>query len=252
MTPNRKVAIVTGGGRGLGEAICGRFAKAGWSVLVVDRDAAAAERVAAELTDKGLGAQAFAVDLRSEDAPQRVADAALAAFQRIDALVNNAGIAPLVGFFDTTRADVRELMDVNFEMQFFLTQAVARQMITQGEGGCIINIGTIHSEIGIQRGSAYAASKAALTAWSRTLAVELAPHRIRVNTIAPGPIATARVRNMLSAEEIAARESRIPVGRMGEESDIAGCALFLASEDAGFITGQLLVVDGGLTISANF
>jgi NAD(P)-dependent dehydrogenase (short-subunit alcohol dehydrogenase family) len=248
--PGDAVAVVTGAGRGLGEAMTGRFAEAGWSVLAVDRDDTALEQLVAGTAEHPGRVTACTLDLLDPDAPQRLVDAAVQAFGRLDVLVNNAGIAPLIGFLDTTRQQLRTMLEVNFEMQFLLTQAVVRRMIEQGQGGGIINIGTVHSEVGIRGGAAYAASKSALTAWTRTIAVELAPHGIRCNTVAPGPVATERVRRELTAEQIAQRAARVPVGRMGDASDIAGAVLFLAGPDGRFVNGQLLVVDGGLTISA--
>jgi 3-oxoacyl-[acyl-carrier protein] reductase len=243
------VVVVTGAAQGLGEAMTTRFADAGWSVLAVDRDEAALRGLAGLWAGRRGVVDVLALDLLEETAPARLVDGAVEAFGRVDALVNNAGIAPLIGFLETTREQLRTMLEVNFEMQFLTTQAVVARMIEQGDGGCIINMGTIHSEIGIRGGAAYAGSKAALTAWTRTLAVELAAHRIRCNTLAPGPVATERVRRELSDEQIEQRVARVPAGRMGEPSDIAGCALFLAGPDAGFINGQLLVVDGGLSIS---
>jgi NAD(P)-dependent dehydrogenase (short-subunit alcohol dehydrogenase family) len=250
--PGDAVAVVTGAGRGLGAAMTARFAAAGWSVLAVDRDEASLAELTSLTGDLEGAVETATLDLLNDEAPAELVDAAVHAFGRVDALVNNAGIAPLIGFLDTTREQLRTMLEVNFEMQFLTTQAVVARMVEQGDGGCIINIGTIHSEVGIRGGAAYAASKAALTAWTRTLAVELAPHRIRCNTLAPGPVATERVRRELSSQQIEQRVARIPAGRMGEASDISGCALFLAGPDAQFVNGQLLVVDGGLTISGAF
>lgn len=242
--------VITGAGRGLGAAMTRRFAGAGWSVLAVDRDEEPLRDMADRLANEPGRVSRAVLNLLEQSAPDAVVEAAVAAFGRIDVLLNNAGVAPLIPFLETTREQLRSIMDLNFEMQFWLTQAVARRMIEQGEGGAIINIGTIHTEVGFVGGAAYSASKAALTSWSRTLAAELAPHRIRVNTIAPGPVATDRVRRQLTTEQIERRVARIPAGRMGDVDDIAGTALFLAGPDAQFINGQLLIVDGGLTSSA--
>jgi NAD(P)-dependent dehydrogenase (short-subunit alcohol dehydrogenase family) len=248
--PGDGVAIVTGAGRGLGAAMTARFAGAGWSVLAVDRDADALNQLTDDTGHLDGTVRPAVLDLLADDAPSRLVDAVVQAFGRVDVLVNNAGIAPLIGFLDTTREQLRTMLEVNFEMQFLTTQAVVSRMIEQGDGGCIVNIGTVHSEVGIRGGTAYAASKAALTAWTRTLAVELAPYRIRCNTVAPGPVATDRVRRGLSPEQISERVARVPAGRMGDASDIAGAVFFVAGPDGGFVNGHLLVVDGGLTISA--
>jgi 2-deoxy-D-gluconate 3-dehydrogenase len=250
--PGDAVAVVTGAGRGLGEVMTSRLAEAGWSVLAVDRDEASLDQLAESVGELPGTVTGFAIDLLDGDAPDRVVQAAIRTFGRVDLLVNNAGIAPLVGFLETSREQLRTMLEVNFEMQYLLTQAVVRRMIDQGDGGCIINIGTVHTEIGIRGGTAYAASKAALTAWTRTLAVELAPHAIRCNTVAPGPVLTDRVRRELSEDQLAQRSARVPLGRMGEASDIAGAVMFLAGPDGQFVNGQLIVVDGGLTISAAF
>lgn len=246
------VAIVTGAGRGIGEAIARRFAEAGMRVIVLDKDGPAAQLVAESI--QAAGGQAFPVtaDLLQDEAADQIVAATVAAFGRLDVLVNNAGIAPLIGFLETTRAQLRELMAVNFEMQFTVTQAAVRQMIAQGGGGSIINLGTINALVGVNRATAYAGSKGALISFTRALAVELAPHRIRVNALAPGTIMTDRVVNMLSPEDIRRRVEKVPLGRLGREDDVTGCALFLAGPDGGFVNGHVLVADGGFTILGTY
>jgi NAD(P)-dependent dehydrogenase (short-subunit alcohol dehydrogenase family) len=246
------VAIITGAGRGIGEATAYRYAEAGMSLLILDKDGAAAETVAAAIRASGGRAVSLAIDLRDEDAPGRMVRATIDAFGRIDVLVNNAGIAPLIGFLETTREQLRELMAINFEMQFTATQAVVRQLIDQGEGGCIINLGTVNALVGVNRTAAYAGSKGALIAFTRALAVELAPHQIRVNALAPGTIRTARVVAALTEDDFRRRIERIPAGRLGTEADVTGCALFLVGPDAGFVNGHVLVADGGFSILGTF
>jgi NAD(P)-dependent dehydrogenase (short-subunit alcohol dehydrogenase family) len=248
MPDPRTVAVVTGAGRGIGEAVSRRFAEAGMHVVVLDKDGAAAEAVVESIRKAGGEAVAVTADLLTEDAAESMVAATIAAFGRIDVLVNNAGIAPLIGFLETTREQLRELMAVNFEMQFTVTQAAVRQMIAQGEGGCIINLGTVNALVGVNRTAAYAASKGALISFTRALAVELAPHRIRVNALAPGTIMTDRVLNMLNEEEVQRRVDKVPLGRLGTEADVVGCALFLAGPDGGFVNGHVLIADGGFTI----
>lgn len=247
--PGDRVAVVTGAGRGLGAAMTRRFVGEGWSVVAVDRDAEPLAEVVDAVAGMPGRVSPVTLDLLEESAPDQLVAAAVEAFGHIDVLVNNAGVAPLIPFLETSTEQLRSIMQINFEMQFVLTQAVVRRMVEQGQGGTIINVGTIHSEVGIVGGAAYAGSKAALTAWARTLAVELAPHRIRVNTVAPGPVATERVRRQLTPEQLQQRVDRIPAGRMGDAEDIVGAVLFLAGPDAQFINGQLIVVDGGLTSS---
>ena len=243
-----QVAIITGAGRGIGEAMARRFPATGMRVVALDKDGPAVQSVVDSITASGGKAAAVTADLLEDDAADRMVRCALDAFGRIDVLVNNAGIAPLIGFLETTKKQLRDMMAINFDMQFTATQAAVRQMIAQGDGGVIINLGTINSLIGMNRTAAYAASKGALMAFTRALAVELAPHRIRVNSLVPGTIMTERVVNMLTKDEVDRRIAHVPLGRLGQEDDVTGCALFLAGPDAKFVNGQVLVADGGFTI----
>jgi NAD(P)-dependent dehydrogenase (short-subunit alcohol dehydrogenase family) len=241
------VTIVTGAARGLGEAIAARLAAAGSPVFLADRDAAELAAVTAELEAAGGRVGSLALDLLDDDAPERLVAAAVETFGRVDALVNNAGIVPFAAFLDTTPEQVREVLATNAGTQFRVAQAAARRMIAQGDGGTIVNLGTIHALKGVASTAAYAMSKGAIHALTRTIAVELAPHRIRCVTLAPGTILTERVKGALDAETFASRLAKVPAGRFGTPDDVAAAALFLLGPEGGFINGQEIVVDGGFT-----
>jgi NAD(P)-dependent dehydrogenase (short-subunit alcohol dehydrogenase family) len=239
------VAVVTGAARGLGEAIAARLAAAEFSVFLADRDPEPLAAVAADLGGERSGS--LALDLLDDDAPDRLLAAAVERFGRVDVLINNAGIVPFATFLETTADQVREVLLTNAGTQFRVAQAAARQMIAQGEGGTIVNLGTIHALKGVAATAAYAMSKGAIHALTRTLAVELAPHRIRCVTLAPGTILTERVRGALDAATFASRMAKVPAGRFGTVDDVAAAALFLVGGESSFINGQEIVVDGGFT-----
>jgi len=251
-----KVALVTGSGAGIGEAIAAAMAEAGASVVSVDIDAEAAQRTAdkaAAFQVKALPLQAVVGDVRDID---RMIAATVGEFGRLDVIVNNAGVTRKAFIMDLTEEDWDRIHRVNAKGVFFCLQRAARQMIRQG-GGRIINIASIAG-----RGypgtsnAAYAASKGAVIALTKTAAQQLAQHDINVNAICPGVTRTALgERNLvvraqeqgISVEEARARHyAHIPIGRANEPEDIAAMAVFLASPGARNITGQAYNVDGGL------
>lgn len=240
---------MTGAARGLGFVMADRFAADGWQVVIVDRDAEGLRRAATDLTaGDARNVHAVEGDLTVDADVQRVVEDTVTAFGGVDVLVNNAGLAPVIGFFETGMDLLRELLSVNVEAVFRLTQLVAQQMITQGKGGKIIMLGTANAVVGVNRTAAYTASKGAVTALSRELAVELGPHGILCNVIAPGTVLTPRVTAMLDEEAIQRRLDRIPGQHFATEQDVAAAALFLASDAAGAINGHVLVIDGGFSI----
>ncbi len=221
------------------------FARAGASVGVNyldDRDAAA--RVAAEA--RALGAKCVVVqgDVSRVADAQTMVDLVARDLGGLDVLVNNAGVYPRVPFLDLSESDWDYVLDVNLKGSFFCAQAAARAMIAAGRHGSIINLAS-QAIRGAVRGTHYSASKGGVVALTRALALELAPHQIRVNAIAPGLTDTAQPRYGNTEEEIAAMSDAVPLGRMARPEDIADVAVFLASDGARHITGQTLHVNGG-------
>jgi NAD(P)-dependent dehydrogenase (short-subunit alcohol dehydrogenase family) len=249
VTSDCKTVVVTGAARGLGLAMADRFAGDGWQVAIVDRDGETLRRVHGKLTeDGGRAVMPVEADLTDGDDARRVVEDTVRSFGGIDVLVNNAGLAPVIPFFETSMAQVREILSVNVEAVFRLTQLVARQMIAQGRGGRIITLGSANAHVGVNQTAAYTASKGAVTALTRELAVELGSYGIRCNVVAPGTVITPRVRAMLDDEGIRRRLDRIPAGRFATEQDVAAVTLFLASDEAEAIHGQVLIIDGGFSI----
>ncbi len=246
-----KIVLVTGGGNGIGAASCRAFAAAGARVAVIDRDGAAAERVAAEIAAEiAAGASGHALDVADGPAFARLAADIAAKEGGIDVLVNSAGTITRQTIAAMPVADWDRVIAVNLRGPFNGTQAVIRHMKKRG-GGAIVNIASIAGRrISFGGGANYSASKAGLLGFTRHAAYELAPDRIRVNAVCPGPTATAFGGGQIpSAERKAARATKIPLGRMVEPEDIADAVLFLASDRARMCTGIALDVDGGVLIS---
>jgi 3-oxoacyl-[acyl-carrier protein] reductase len=243
-----KVALVTGGGNGIGAATCRAFAAAGARVAVLDRDAAAAEVVAAEINGRNRAATAHAVDVADRAAFSAVATAVAEACGRIDILVNGAGTTVRRMIPEMGPEDWDRVIAVNLTGAFNGIQAVLPYMRKSG-GGAIVNIASIAGQRISFGGTAnYTASKAGLLGLTRHAAYELAPDRIRVNAVCPGPTATGFSGAIPSEEAKAARAQRIPLGRMCEPEDIADPILFLAGDAARMITGVALTVDGGVLV----
>ena len=239
-----KVAIVTGASRGLGQGIAMGLAEAGADIALVDRSEGAETRARIE----ALGRRVIVVraDLADRSAVATIVDETVARLGGIDILVNNAGIirrAPLAEF---TAEDWDDVMNVNLRALFFLSQSVAKVMIGQGRGGRIVNIASMLSFQGGILVPSYTASKSAVLGLTRLLANELAPHRINVNAIAPGYMATENTRAL--REDPARNEAilaRIPAGRWGSPEDLQGAAVFLASAASEYMNGFTIAVDGG-------
>lgn len=240
-----KVALVTGAQQGIGRAIAVALAREGADVAVnfLD-DRAAGERVAGLV--RGLGRKAIAVEgdvARIRDVEAMVA-AVGSGLGPPDVLVNNAGVFPRSEFLELAEREWDHVLGVNLKGSFLCAQATARAMVAAGRPGAIVNISSSAIR-GDARGVHYSASKAGVLGLTRAMALALAPHRIRVNAIAPGLTNTAQPRHGNTEEQIAARAREIPLGRMAEPDEIARIAVFLASDDAGWMTGELVHVNGG-------
>jgi len=246
-----KVALVTGGGQGLGKAIALRLASEGASVVVdYVGDPAPAQAVVQEIEAAGTAGHAVAVadDVSHVENAQNMVSAAVERFGRLDILVNNAGVERNVPFWDVTEADYDFVLNVNVKGVFFGIQAFVRQLQAAGRGGKVINISSVHEELPFPHFASYCASKGAVKMLTRTLSVELAPLGITINSIAPGafetPINTALLQDK---EKLAAVMHNIPLRRLGKPDEVAGLAAFLASSEADYVTGATYVIDGGLT-----
>lgn len=239
-------ALVTGSGRGIGAAIARIYAGAGAAVLIADRNAKTATTTADALRQAGAAAEPFVGDVANPDDCRGMVDHCIDAFGGIDILVNNAGIAFHSLFVDTTLEDWERVLRINLTGPLLIGQAAAQHMIEHG-GGRIINIGSTSGQRGAVGRSAYGAAKAGLMQLTRIMAIELAPYEIAVNAIAPGPIRTDITNH--GPEQTEAYLDRIPMRHYGKPEDIAGAALYLASDECQFVTGNVINVDGGFNSS---
>ena len=241
-----KRCLITGAGRGIGRELALQFAAAGAAVVVLDRDEASARTVTAAIIRDGATAIALTLDLANIAAIKPALESLTASFGPIDILVNNAAIVVARAFMDTTPAELDSVLNVNLQAPFFCSQAVAGSMM-QRRNGRIINLASHSGLRGSTARAAYAASKGGIIALTRVMAVELAPHGITVNAIAPGPIETEHTETAHSGARRAAWTGAVPMGRYGRAEEVVAAALFLASPAASYITGQTLAVDGGFS-----
>ena len=241
-----KIVLVTGAQQGIGRAMALEFAGAGADVAVnwIDDEAAAAA-VADEVRRHGRRAIVVRADVSQIEQAQEMTAAVERELGPIDILINNAGVFPRVSFLEMTGRDWDHVLGVNLKGSCFCAQAVAKAMVSAGRPGAIVNLTSGAAYRSSPRGVHYVASKGGVVSMTRAMALELAPHRIRVNAIAPGLTDTAQPRYGSSEAELDAAARAIPFGRMARPEEIARAALFLASDDAGFVTGQILHVNGG-------
>jgi 3-oxoacyl-[acyl-carrier protein] reductase len=250
-----RVGVVTGGGAGLGRGIAAGLAAFGADVAIWERDAETCAS-AAEAVD-GLP---VVTDVREAEQVDRAVEATLDRFGRIDVLVNNAGGVFVSSILDVAEKGIDALYRANLKHVILCTQRVGRVMVAAGRGGCIINVASIEGVRAAPGYAAYAAAKAGVLNFTKTAALELAPHRIRVNALAPDITPTEGMAQLAAAaadgRSAAEREARtaltVPLGRLGHVDDIAGAAVFLASDLSSYITGQTLHVDGGTSAAAGW
>jgi len=237
-----KVVMVTGGAGGIGRAIAERFAGQGAKVVVNDIDVESIAEVVDAIAASGGTASAAVADVSDSFSVGEMVDAAMDQYGRIDVLVNNAGItSPMLHFFEADEAWWRRIIDVNLTGHFVVSHPVARIMAKQG-GGSIINMSSGGATRAHRSFTAYDATKGGIEALARALALDLGPYNIRVNALMPGSIDTSG----LDIEARTQRGENVPLGRIGEPIDMTGAALFLASDDAAYITGDVIKVDGGM------
>ena len=241
------VAIVTGGNSGIGRATAVALAGSGFDVGVTwHRDADRARSVAAEIEQLGHRCEARQADLREVEVGPRVIDELATALGGIDVLVNNAGIGTSTPFLEMPLADWRAVLDVNLTAAFVCGQAAARRMVEQGRGGVIVNVTSVHEHIPLSGTAPYTAAKHGLGGLTKVMALELGPHGIRVNAVAPGQIAT----RLTGQEDTEPNEITVPLGRAGRAREVGELIAWLASERAAYVTGSSYVIDGGLSLIA--
>lgn len=254
MTARRQRAIVTGAGSGIGKATAMLLAQRGHAVLIADQRGEAAQQVAKLINAHGGSAVAAAVDVRAD--AQRMLDTACAHFGGVDILVNNAGVFYPADFLSTSFAEWHRAVEVMFHGAFHCSQVVARQFVAQAQGGQIVNVSSINAFRGAVASSHYNTAKGAIDQLTRCLAIELAPHNILVNGVAPGFVETPMAvvdgvneHETAVFQEFYVRQRHIPLARPAEPEEIAHVIAFLAEGTATYLTGQTIVVDGGLTIT---
>lgn len=252
-----KNAVVTGGAMGIGFGIVKRLMEAGANVLIADVNEEAAQAAVDKLGNISTKAAAVKADVRADDAGDKVVAAAVREFGSLDILVNNAGIYPSVPVLDMSTELFDRVYQINLRGLVFMSKAAGKQMVEQGKGGKIINIASIDafhpSFVGL---AAYDASKGGVVMFTKSFALEMAPHNVHVNGIAPGGISTegtaAGIEGLTKEqldEMLAAFVKMIPVGRMGGPDDIGKVAVFLASSASDYMAGEIIIVDGGRLLS---
>lgn len=250
-----KTALVTGAGSGIGESIARLFAQQGARVIVADLQADAAERVTASIVEQKGAASALILDVSDEAQVLTGFDAMVERHGRLDIVVNNAGVSHVGNILETSVADWERVLGVNARGVFLCAREAVRVMTTQQpQGGVIVNMSSVAAQIAVDRRLPYSASKGAVLAMTRSIAMDFVGQGIRCNAICPGTVQTPFVEGYLArsfpGQEDTVRQTlhaRQPIGRMGQPDEIAVAALYLASDEAAFVTGSALVIDGGWT-----
>jgi 3-oxoacyl-[acyl-carrier protein] reductase len=245
MTMKDKLVIVTGAANGIGREIAITFAKAGANLGIVDIDEKNLNLTSQAIEQVGMRSFSSKVDISEGQQIKDFVEAAINRFGKIDVLVNCAALIIYENFLKFDEQVWRRMLDVDLTGYFLFSQTVARKMVEKGLGGRIINIASIAADFGLQRAAAYCSCKAGVIALTKVMALELGPLGINVTAIAPGPIETEQIHSLLTADEIKQRASKTVLERYGRPEDVAKAALFLASDDAQYISGSVLRVDGG-------
>lgn len=241
-----RTALITGAAQGIGKACAELFVREGATVLVADRQTDVAKNTARALTQMGPGAaHPYSIDVSRTDDLEMMVDDCIGTLNKIDVLVNNAAIVHKADVLSIQAADLQKLLSVNLIGAVMLSQHVARHMIDEGIAGSIINMSSINGSVALPDQLPYCLAKGALNQLTRSSALTLAPHKIRVNAIAPGSIATELFRSVVTPEAMRTVLSRTPLGRPGEPEEVAKVALFLATDDSSYVTGEVIVADGG-------
>jgi NAD(P)-dependent dehydrogenase (short-subunit alcohol dehydrogenase family) len=235
------VAIITGAARGIGRATAKRLHQDGFAVVLSGRSHDELESLAGELPHSAV----VIGDIREEAVPGSLVTTAIDRFGRLDALVNSAGVAKMAPLLEIDLPTWQGFFDLHVTATYRCGQAAAKAMVAQGQGGSIVNIGSIASSMAMYGTGAYAAAKGAVASFSRVFAVELASYKIRVNTVAPGPVGTEQLRKVLEGPKYAERSRSIPMNRLAEPAEVADLIAFLVSPAAQYITGQVFTIDGG-------
>lgn len=248
MKLKNKVALITGSSKGIGKGIAIRYSQEGAAVVLASRSIDILSAIADEIRKKGGKALALAVDVTRPESMQDAVDRAVAEYSRLDIMVNNAGISMAHPSEDLAPEDWTRALETDLSGVFFGCQSAAKQMMQQ-DGGCIINITSMYGLVAAPMRAAYCASKAGANMLTKVLAAEWANKNIRVNAIAPGYIRTELVQDVIDkgAISVDAITKRTPQGRIGEVEDLLGTAVYLAGDDASFMTGSIITVDGGWT-----
>jgi NAD(P)-dependent dehydrogenase (short-subunit alcohol dehydrogenase family) len=246
---SRRVALVTGASQGLGAAIALRLARDGYDLAVTELTQEPLSGIVSEAQAMGARAVPLTLDIRSQSSVENAIREAVEALGRIDVLVNNAGVTLRRLALDVTREEWQDVMDVNLTGTFFMSREFAKHVIARKHTGSIVSLASTHGVVALAERSTYGIAKGAIIHMTRMLAYEWAAHGIRVNAIAPGTIETPSRAAYFEANP-GAREAmlkRVPTGAFGTEDDVAGAVAYLSSDDAKYITGQTLILDGGLT-----
>lgn len=236
-----RVAIITGAARGIGRATAKKLHQDGFALVLSGRSRDELESLESELS----GSAVVLGDIREEAMPATLVSTAMESFGRLDALVNAAGIAKMAPLLEIDLETWQSFFDLHVTATFRCGQAAAKAMVEKDDGGSIVNIGSIAASMAMYGTGAYAAAKGAVASFSRVFAVELASYKIRVNTVAPGPVATEQLRKVLEGPKYAERSRSIPMNRLAEPAEVAELIAFLVSPASQYITGQTFTIDGG-------